>query len=44
MVLEQPTEEGESPVEEENQTPEFDPEYRGARETLWEAGRTISQG
>jgi hypothetical protein len=21
-----------------------DPKYRGARETLWESGRTISQG
>jgi hypothetical protein len=43
-VLEEPTEEGESPVDERIQTPGPVPEYRGTRETLWETGRTISQG
>ncbi len=43
-VLERPSEEGESPVDEKIQTPGLGPEYRGTRETLWETGRTISQG
>ena len=43
-VLEEPTEEGESPVDEKIQTPGPGPEYRGTRETLRETGRTISQG
>ena len=42
--LERPTEEGESPVGEKRKAHRAGPEYHGARETLWEAGRTISQG
>jgi hypothetical protein len=36
--------EGDSPVDENVETLSSVPEYHEARETLWEAGRTISQG
>ena len=36
--------EGKSPVVETSVHSEMDPEYGGTRETLSEAGRTISQG
>ena len=42
-VLEKHTTEGESPVGERGVRSETSPEYHGARRTLWEAGRTISQ-
>jgi len=44
-VLESPTTEGDSPVDE--MAVDFlgsDPEYHGARETLWESGGTTLQG
>ena len=44
-VLESPTTEGDSPVDE--MVVDFldsVPEYHGARETLWEAGETTLQG
>ena len=37
-------EDGDSPVGERNETPEADPKYHGARETLWEVGGTTLQG
>lgn len=42
--MEQPTKEGESPVNEKLLTLESAPEYRGTRETLRESGTTMSQG
>ncbi len=36
--------EGESPVDEREETPSAYPEYHGARETLWESGGTTLQG
>jgi hypothetical protein len=36
--------EGKSPVCESNEFSGRNPEYHGARGTLWEAGRTTSQG
>ena len=42
--LERPTRAGESPVERKRGEPSGDPEYHGARETLWEAGGTTLQG
>ena len=41
--MERPATEGESPVREINESPGKEPEYHGARETLWESGRTIFQ-
>ena len=43
-ILERTTIEGDSPVDERDQTPAGDLEYHGTREILWEAGRTTSQG
>ena len=42
--MERPAGEGDSPVSEAILTLDCDPEYHGARETLWEPGRTIFQG
>ena len=42
--VEKSTQEGESPVGERTETPDGVPEYHGTRGTLWESGRTISQG
>ena len=36
--------EGDSPVDERDETPGVLPEYHGARETLWESGGTTLQG
>ena len=44
ILLERETVEGDSPVDESDQTPADDLEYHGTREILWEAGRTTSQG
>ena len=41
--LERPTKAGDSPVGEAKEA-QRDPEYRGARETLWESAGTIRQG
>jgi hypothetical protein len=38
------TVEGDSPVDEKNQTSAGDLEYHGTREILWEAGGTTPQG
>ena len=43
-ALERPAKEGDSPVLESRYAGEQDPEYHGARETLWEAGWTTIQG
>ena len=40
--LERPAKEGDSPVSEAENS-ELDPEYRGTREILWEAGGTTLQ-
>ena len=36
--------EGDSPVDEMDETPGVLPKYHGARETLWESGGTTLQG
>ena len=43
-LLESSTVDGESPVGERARGVCRDPEYHGARETLWEAGGTTLQG
>ena len=42
--LERTVIEGESPVDERDETSGVFPEYHGARETLWEVGGTTLQG
>ena len=44
MVLEQPTKEGDSPVDETASPPVKYPEYHGTRVILWETAGTTPQG